>query len=85
MKKGGQYTSVVSRQKGNTVSALPLRKELEDFRKLGIALYLDGKPSTPKTIAKACTFAEGGGYMRDYTEDEKGRIARVSFDFVSEY
>jgi len=28
--------------------------------------------------------AEGGGYMRDYVEDEKGRIARVDFDFVRE-
>ena len=42
------------------------------------------KLSNPKTIAKACQIAEGGGYMRDYVEDEKGRIARVDFDFVKE-
>ena len=40
--------------------------------------------SNPKSIAKACQIAEGGGYMRDYVEDEQGRIARVDFDFVQE-
>lgn len=45
---------------------------------------MDGEPSTPKDIAKACLIAEGGGYMRDYTEDESGRIARVDFDRISE-
>lgn len=46
-------------------------------------LFLDGEPSTPQAIVKACTIEDGWGYMRDYTEDEMGRIARVSFDFVS--
>lgn len=41
-------------------------------------------PSSPKSIAKACQIAEGGGYMRDYTEDDKGQIARVDFDFIEE-
>ena len=45
---------------------------------------MDGKPSTPKDIAKACLIAEGGGYMRDYTDDETGRIARVDFDLIRE-
>ena len=60
----------------------PLEKELKEYRSQGISLYLDGKPSTPKNIAKACQIAEDGGYMRDYVEDEKGRIARVDFDFI---
>ena len=60
----------------------PLKKELESYFEQGIPLYLDGTPSNPKSIAKACQIAEGGGYMRDYTEDEQGRIARVDFDFV---
>lgn len=60
----------------------PLKKELKAYRENGIALYLNGKPSDPKTIAKACMIAEGCGYMRDYTEDEKGRIAKVSFDYI---
>ena len=60
----------------------PLEKELKSYREQGISLYLNGILSNPKTIAKACQIAEGGGYMRDYVEDEKGRIARVDFDFV---
>ena len=62
----------------------PLEKELKSYREQGIALYLEGLPSDARAIAKACQIAEGGGYMRDYVEDEKGRIARVDFDFVKE-
>lgn len=62
----------------------PLKRELQVYREEGIALYLNGKPSSPKSIAMACTIAEGGGYMRDYTEDESGRIARVDFDFIED-
>ena len=54
----------------------PLEKELKSYREQGISLYLNGILSNPKTIAKACQIAEGGGY--------KGRIARVDFDFVKE-
>ena len=59
-----------------------LKKELKEYRSQGIPLYLNGRPSSPKSIATACQIAEGGGYMRDYVEDEKGRIARVDFDFI---
>lgn len=59
-----------------------MENELLEYQNQGIYLYLEGEPSTPKFIAKACQIAEGGGYMRDYTEDEQGRIARVDFDFV---
>ena len=62
----------------------PLREELKLYQKSGIQLFMDGEPSTPKDIAKACLIAEGGGYMRDYTEDEKGHIAKVNFDHVRE-
>ena len=54
----------------------PLREELKLYQKSGIQLFMDGEPSTPKDIAKACLIAEGGGYMRDY--------ARVDFDRISE-
>lgn len=62
----------------------PLEQELKGYRSQGISLYLNGQPSTPKSIAKACQIAETGGYMRDYVADEKGRIARVDFEFVKE-
>lgn len=61
----------------------PLRRELEYYEEKGVSLYLNGSPSTAKSIAKACQLAEGGVYMRDYTEDETGKIACVSFDFIS--
>ena len=57
-------------------------EELAGYEKLGVSLYLEGEPSNSTAIAKACQIADGGGYMRDYTEDEKGHIARVDFDFV---
>lgn len=62
----------------------PLKDELKEYQKMGIGLYLEGNPSTPKNIARACMIAEDGGYMRDYTEDEKGRIAKVNFEHIRE-
>ena len=63
-------------------SCRSLEGELNQYEELGIALYLEGLPSDARAIAKACQIADGGGYMRDYTEDENGHIARVDFDFV---
>lgn len=57
---------------------------MEQYRSQGVELYLNGEPHSPKYIARACMVAEGGGYMRDYTEDENGQIARVSFDFIKD-
>lgn len=72
----------------NQIRCTLTREDLENHQirisEQGISLYLNGILSNPKTIAKACQIAEGGGYMRDYVEDEKGRIARVDFDFVKE-
>ena len=79
-RKGGQDTSNISQVKKK--SAKSIRRELESYRDKGIELYLDGIPSTPKKIAKACQIAEDGVYMRDYTEDEEGHIACVSFDLI---
>jgi hypothetical protein len=60
----------------------PLKQELRAYQERGISLYLDGLPSSPKAIARACIIAEGCGYMRDYTQDDDGKIASVSFDYV---
>ena len=67
-RKGGRDTPNISQEKKK--SAKPLRRELELYRE------------TPKKIAKACQIAENGVYMRDYTEDEDGHIACVSFDLI---
>ena len=77
-RKGGQDTEHISRAKRKKKSQKPLKKELKLYQEQGIPLYLNGELSSPKSIA------EGGGYMRDYTEDEKGRIAQVSFDFIQD-
>lgn len=59
-----------------------LREELQDYNRKGYDLWLDGIPSTPKAIAKACCLAEEGSYMRDYIADERGNIRQIRFDFV---
>ena len=79
-RKGCRDTENISQVKKK--SAKSIRRELESYRDKGIELYLDGIPSTPKKIAKACQIAEDGVYMRDYTEDEEGHIACVSFDLI---
>lgn len=82
--KGGQSTGNISRSKENDNFASPLVEELEGYEEQNIALFLNGRPSSPWAIARACNVAESGGYMRDYTEDEKGRIAQVNFEFVKD-
>ena len=72
----------MSHDKKHNAPVKPLKSELKLYRRQGVELYLDGSPSQPKTIARACMIAEDGCYMRDYTEDENGRIARVDFDRI---
>ena len=64
------------------MSRRKLTLELEDYEKKGISLYLDGRPSSPDRIARACQLAEDGAYMRDYTMDADGKVARVEFDYI---
>lgn len=61
-----------------------LYRELEDYRELGVPLYLNGRKSTPGRIARAYRIAEEGDYMRDYIQDDKGRVQGLAFDFVRE-
>ena len=61
-----------------------LHQELESYREMGIPLYLNGKKSTPKRIEKAYRIAEEGVYMRDYIQDDTGKLKGLSFDFVRE-
>lgn len=61
-----------------------LREELAFYEKDGIILKLNGMPSNAQTIAKACTIAEEGSYMRDYVENENGRLIQLGFDWIQE-
>lgn len=59
-------------------------QELEVYREMGVPLYLNGEKSTPRRIEKAYKIAEEGVYMRDYIQDDKGKLKGLSFDFVKE-
>lgn len=59
-----------------------LHQELETYEDMGVMLYLNGRSTTPKRIEKAYKIAEEGDYMRDYIQDEEGRLQAISFDFI---
>lgn len=61
-----------------------LHRELVIYENMGIPLYLNGRTSTPERIEKAYQIAEEGNYMRDYIQDEDGRLKGLSFDFVQD-
>lgn len=62
-----------------------LRRELAAYKKQGVTLWLDGKPSTPGKIVKAHVVAEDGVYMRDYVQNDRGEVEKLTFDFVKEH
>ena len=59
-----------------------LHRELQSYYSKGIPLLLNGKKSTVKGIEKACRIAEAGEYMRDYIQDERGKLLGLSFDYI---
>ena len=69
-------------KKGHSRPKNPLRAELEELKKQGIELLLDGQPETPKKISRACRVAEDGNYMRDYICDKEGEIQQLNFNYV---
>ena len=69
-------------KKGHVGPKNPLRAELEELKKQGIELLLDGQPETPKRISRACKVAEEGDYMRDYILNKRGDIQQLNFNYV---
>ena len=61
-----------------------LETELQSYQDSGIRLLLEGRESSPESIAYACAVAEHGTYMRDYIQDETGKLNIIDFNFVSE-
>lgn len=59
-----------------------LKKELEEYERQGVELWLEGFKSSPKEITKAHRIAEQGSYMRDYENNETGEISKIGFDYV---
>lgn len=61
-----------------------LQDNLEVMRKNGIALFLEGEPSTPLEIAGKCV-QEDSCYMADYVIDDRGYLTEVRYDKVSHW
>jgi len=61
-----------------------LCKELRSYRRAGIQLWLEGLPSTPEEITKACYTMEGKNYMRDYIRNTNEEVTDIAFDLVAE-
>ncbi|MCH1981889.1 hypothetical protein MCG98_04795 [Ruminococcus sp. OA3] len=59
-----------------------LLNELKAYQAQGVLLMLNGRPSTPKAIMKAHCIAEDGAYMRDYVQNEEGRVETLQFDLI---
>lgn len=77
----------MDRKGGRTIKKKKTRREnlcreLQEYEKAGISLWLNGMPSTPKEIAKACTIGEEDRYMRDYMRDEEDGIKGIGFDKI---
>ena len=75
-------TENISRKSFSSAALKALIMELEQYRRQGVSLCLNGIPSSPQYIANACLLAEGGGYMRDYKADQEGKIRKVDFNYV---
>lgn len=68
-----------AKEKSKRSAKNPLRAELETYQKQGVELWLDGQPSTPKSICRACKVAEEGTYMRDYVNNPEGSVQSLGF------
>lgn len=52
--------------------------ELESYEQSGCAIYLNGNPSRPEQVVRACV-REHSRYMRDILSDETNKIMRIDF------
>ncbi len=55
--------------------------ELQSMEDCGVGIWMEGKASSPKAVAKALAVNEESAYMRDYVY-EKGVLKRVEFDKI---
>ena len=62
-----------------------LKSELKGYTKKGVALSLQGKPSSVYNIVKACKVSESlSAYMRDYISDDSGKVKEINFQRVKQ-
>lgn len=61
-----------------------LCEKLEQVRRQGVYLYLEGRPSTPEEIAGKC-IKEDADYMADYVLSEEGVLKELRYDRVADW
>lgn len=73
------------RKKGSKRAAQEqtLLQELEQYRKKGCMICLNGRPSRPERIVSAC-LREDCSYMRDFVSDEKQQVKKIDFIKIKE-
>lgn len=60
-----------------------LKKELEEYERQGIELWLEGARSTSEEIANAHLIKEQSSYiMREYENNERGEVSKIHFDHI---
>ncbi|MBQ7954465.1 MAG: hypothetical protein IJ282_01825 [Lachnospiraceae bacterium] len=59
-----------------------LKENLEIMCRNGVALFLEGEPSTPGEIIGKCV-GEDSMYMADYVLNEEGYLTELRYDLVS--
>lgn len=60
-----------------------LLQELEQYRKNGCIICLNGRPCRPERIVAAC-LREDCSYMRDFVSDEKQQVKKIDFIKIKE-
>lgn len=66
----------------NGVEKQGLLIELENIQSRGIAIFLNGIPSSPLTVTDTLYINDSESFMRDYVMDEKGEWKELRFDRV---
>ena len=59
-----------------------LLRALVAYENAGIALTLGGRPATPYELAGLSVIREKSCYMRDYIQDEEGKLKEIRFDKI---
>lgn len=61
---------------------IQLFKELVNYERQGISLWMDNSPSSPVDIVNSGVLQEEGLYMRDYIANEEGVLIEIHFDRI---
>lgn len=59
-----------------------LGRQLAEWEKTGVRLYLDGIPASSESIEQSCV-NEDTLYMPDYITDNQGRIKEIRYDKIT--